>query len=49
MYHGYYPCNMAKLYWRIKQKNGEWTYRAAVDVGKDDEGFICVIPMEDEK
>jgi hypothetical protein len=33
---------MAKLYWRMK-KNGKWTWRPAVDVGKDEAGFICVI------
>jgi hypothetical protein len=33
---------MAKLYWRYK-KDGKWTWRAALDVGKDEEGFICVI------
>ena len=33
-----------KLYWRYK-KDGKWTWRPAVDVGCDDAGFICVIPM----
>lgn len=37
-----------KLYWRYK-KNGSWTWKPAVDVGKDDEGFICVIPEEEEE
>jgi hypothetical protein len=27
-----------KLYWRIK-KDGKWTWRPAVDVGKDEDGF----------
>ena len=31
-----------KLYWRYK-KDGKWTWRAALDVGKDDAGFICVV------
>ena len=31
-----------KLYWRYK-KDGKWTWRAALDVGKDEAGFICVI------
>jgi len=36
---------MARLYWRVK-KNGKWTWRSAVDVGKDEAGFIIVIPYE---
>ena len=39
---------MAKLYWRVK-KNGKWTWRPAVDVGKDDDGFTCVMPLEEEE
>ena len=38
---------MARLYWRVK-KNGKWTWTSAVDVGKDESGFICVIPYEEE-
>jgi hypothetical protein len=38
---------MAKLYWRYK-KNGKWTWRTAVDVGKDEDGFICVLEFEEE-
>jgi hypothetical protein len=37
-----------KLYWRYK-KDGKWTWTAAVDVGKDEAGFICVIPYEEEE
>jgi hypothetical protein len=37
-----------KLYWRIKKADGKWTYQAAADVGKDEAGFICVIPYEEE-
>lgn len=37
--------DMARLYWRVK-KNGKWTWRSAVDVGKDEAGFIIVIPYE---
>ena len=40
---------MAKLYWRVKLASGKWTYRAALDVGKDEAGFICVIPLEEEE
>ncbi len=37
-----------KLYWRYK-KDGSWTWKAAVDVGKDDAGFVCVIPFTKEE
>ena len=37
-----------KLYWRYK-KHGKWTWKAAVDVGKDEAGFICVIPETHEE
>ena len=37
---------MAKLYWRYK-KDGKWTWRAAIDVGKDEDGFISVIDYDD--
>jgi len=41
---------MAKLYWRIKGENGKWTYKAADDVGKDADGFICVLaPSQEEE
>jgi hypothetical protein len=40
--------HMAKLYWRVK-KNGKWTWTTAVDVGKDEQGFICVLPLEADK
>jgi hypothetical protein len=38
---------MAKLYWRVKV-DGKWTWTPAVDVGKDEAGFICVIDLERE-
>jgi hypothetical protein len=34
-----------KLYWRVKI-NGKWTWRPAVDVGRDKDGFICVVPHD---
>jgi len=39
---------MAKLYWRVK-RDGKWTWRPAVDVGEDENGFTCVIPLEEEE
>jgi hypothetical protein len=38
-----------KLYWRITKNDGTRTWTAAVDVGKDEAGFICVIPYEEEE
>ncbi len=38
-----------KLYWRIKKNDGKWTWRPAVDLGKDEAGFVVVMPYLEEK
>ena len=48
VYMAYRQYMSGKLYWRYK-KDGKWTWRSAVDLGKDDEGFIVVVPFEEEE
>ena len=31
-----------RLYWRVKI-NGKWTWRPAIDLGKDENGFTIVM------
>ncbi len=36
------------LYWRILV-DGKYTWKKAIDVGNDADGFICVIPLEESE
>jgi len=43
---------MAKLYWRVKLKNGKWTWRPAAmynDDPNEDKSLILVYAMEENE
>ena len=49
MYTRHVPCNMAKLYWRVK-RDGKWTWTPAktIEAAFPGEKFVAVHELEEE-